>query len=112
MRATPTMRRWVGLLGIALVLSGGAAARAEQAGAVIAGKAVAATWCVNCHVVTASQTTGSDQAPTWTSIADQPSTTSDSLHAFLSKPHGNMPDFKLGGTDIDNVVAYILSLKH
>lgn len=112
MRGIAGKMRWAGLLGLAGAVLGGAAARADESGPVVAGKAIAQTWCVNCHVVTAGQTTGSDQAPTWSSIADRPGTTSDSLHAFLARPHGKMPDFKLGGQDIDNVTAYILSLKH
>jgi len=105
----PRMTRMVRRVALAGVV--GATARADDAGPVAAGKAVAQTWCVNCHVVTAEQTQGSDQAPTWTSIANRPGTTPDSLHGFLAQPHGKMPDFKLSKTDIDNVVAYILSLK-
>lgn len=111
MRATTRMLVWAAIAGGLGAAPGGPAARADDAGLIEAGKAVAQTWCVNCHVVTGTQAQGSDQAPTWTSIADRPGTTSGSLHTFLAQPHGNMPDFKLGRTEIDNVVAYILSLK-
>jgi hypothetical protein len=40
-----------------------------------------------------------------------PSTTSMSLHAFLMTPHGQMPDFASTRAQIDDVVAYILSLR-
>jgi mono/diheme cytochrome c family protein len=97
---------------LAVGIKQGAAARADGSSPVLAGKAVARACRVNCHIVTAGQATGGDQAPTWSNIADRPGTNSDSLHALLAKPRGAMPDFKLGGQDIDNVTAYILSLKH
>jgi len=112
MRAKTTMLRWVALLGIAALAPAGNPARADDAGAVLAGRTIATTWCANCHLVTAAQASGSDQAPPWSGIANRAGTTSETLHAFLAKPHGKMPDFKLGVTDIDNVTAYILSLKN
>ena len=39
------------------------------------------------------------------------STTSMSLRVFLQSPHGNMPDYRLSREQIDDVVAYILSLR-
>ena len=111
MRATKTLLRCAGLLGIAGAMLGGGGAWADTAGPVVAGKAVAQRWCVSCHVVSTTQKQGSDQAPTWRAVANRPGTSSDSLHAFLAHPHGKMPDFKLSSTDVDNVVAYILSLK-
>ena len=102
----------VGVMALAMAAGPAGAALAQNEGMVAAGKAVAERWCANCHVVSGAQAQGSDQAPTWSSIAARPGTTSASLHAFLAQPHGKMPDFKLGTTDIDNVVAYILSLKH
>jgi cytochrome c len=112
MRANGRMAEWMVLAGVLAAASGGAPARADDTASVMAGKQVAQTWCVNCHVVATTQVRGSDQAPTWTSIAALPGTTSASLHAFLAQPHGKMPDFKLSKPDIDNVVAYILSLKN
>lgn len=94
------------------VALGSVPARADNGGEVAAGRDVAQTWCVNCHVVSGQQKQGSDQAPTWNSIANRPGETSATLHAFLARPHGGMPDFKLSKTQIDDVIAYILSLKH
>ena len=50
--------------------------------------------------------------PELVDFTDFPGMTAERLHNFLEKPHGKMPDSKLGDTDIDNVAAYILSLKH
>jgi mono/diheme cytochrome c family protein len=111
MRETTTLLRRAALAGGLAAALGGASARADDNGLVMAGKTVAQTWCANCHVIADAQTRGSDQAPTWTSIANRPGTTSDTLHGVLAHPHGKMPDFKLGNGEIDAVVAYILSLK-
>ena len=111
MRATIRLLPWAALAGGLAAAFAGAPARADDAGPIAAGKTVAQTWCANCHLVSGSQTQGSDEAPTWTSIASRPGTTPASLHAFLAKPHGKMPDFKLSPTEIDDLVTYILSLK-
>lgn len=102
--------RTTALLALAAAAFAGTA-RADDAGAVAAGQGIAKTWCVNCHVIAPGQARGSDQTPSFTSIAARPDTTADKLRAFLAQPHG-MPDFKLSRTDIDNMVAYILSLRH
>jgi mono/diheme cytochrome c family protein len=112
MRAEIWILRCAAAAGVMAVGLGGAAARADETGPVTEGRQVAKTWCANCHVVSEGQTQGSDQAPTWASIAARPEMTSERLHNFLAQPHGKMPDFKLGKNDIDNVVAYILSLKN
>jgi mono/diheme cytochrome c family protein len=112
MRAKKSRARWLTPAVIAVAPLFASAAWADESATVTAGRGVATTWCVNCHVVTPAQTSGSDQAPTWSSIANRPGMTEARLRAFLDKPHGGMPDFKLAGKDIDNVVAYILSLKH
>jgi mono/diheme cytochrome c family protein len=78
---------------------------------VTAGRQVAQTWCINCHVVEPKQVRGSDQTPSFRAIANQKRTTAASLHAFLAIPHGRMPDQALSNRDMDAVVAYILSLK-
>ncbi len=76
-----------------------------------AGRAVAQTWCANCHTVEARPVTSADQAPGFMVIANRPGLTADGLRAFLSTPHGRMPDLSLSRTDIDNAIAYLLSLR-
>ena len=112
MRARMWMLRWAGVACVVGAGWGGTAVGADETGPIAEGKGVAQTWCSNCHVVSEAQTRGSDQAPTWVSIAARPEMTAERLHNFLAQPHGKMPDFKLGKNDIDNVVACILSLKN
>lgn len=76
------------------------------------GQRIAATWCANCHrVAPGGPGPATDAAPPFQAVARMPSTTSMSLRAFLQTPHVNMPDFRLARTELDDVVAYILSLK-
>jgi len=75
------------------------------------GQRLAQMWCSDCHAVGAGKAAGHGAAPSFVSIADMSSTTSISLHAFLQTSHERMPNLQLTQTEIDDVVAYILSLK-
>lgn len=82
-----------------------------SAGDADAGRVLAQTWCSNCHVVDANPVQARDSVPSFPAIAAMPSTTALSLQAFLQTPHGKMPNFQLGRTQIDDLVAYILTLR-
>ena len=76
------------------------------------GHALAQDWCSSCHVVSPQQRqAGNDAVPSFSSIAHMPSTTATSLKAFLETPHPPMPDLKLSQAQIDDIIAYILSLR-
>lgn len=76
------------------------------------GQRLALTWCANCHQVAAGGPGPvNDAAPSLQSIARMTSTTSMSLRVFLQTPHSNMPDYRLTREQLDDVVAYILTLK-
>ena len=77
-----------------------------------AGLRLAATWCANCHrVAPDGPGPSTDAAPTFRAIAQMPSATAMSLRVFLQTPHPNMPDYRLTREELDDVVAYLLSLK-
>lgn len=94
-----------------VVLATSFPAAAQEASDPATGGALAQRWCSGCHLVDAQQARANDAAPPFAAIAAAPATSSASLHAFLSMPHAPMPDLKLSGQQIDNVVAYILSLR-
>ncbi len=94
---------------IAMVMAGLPGAALGQDAA--AGRGVAQAWCANCHAVDARPATSADQVPGFAVIANRPGVTADGLRAFLSAPHGRMPDLSLSRADIDNAAAYLLSLK-
>lgn len=91
--------------------SGLAAPGGRTMGDRVAGAAVAWSWCANCHDVgLGSRPTATDAAPGFRAIARMPSTTELSLRAFLRTPHANMPDYQLSRRELEDVIAYILSL--
>jgi mono/diheme cytochrome c family protein len=76
--------------------------------------------CANCHVVSADQGRApilNPPAPAFVEIAGRPEVTEASLRKFLSEPHGEthrnsaMPAFLLSASQVEGVVAYLLSRK-
>jgi mono/diheme cytochrome c family protein len=80
-------------------------AKAEDA---VRGRQLAEQWCSNCHAV---ERRGSDTVPTLQQIANRPNRDAAQIRAFLANPHPPMPPFQLGRVDIDDLTAYIVSLR-
>jgi mono/diheme cytochrome c family protein len=76
------------------------------------GRQVAVEVCSVCHQVSEAASLPSQIAPRFVDIANMPSTTALSLKVFLQSNHKRMPNFTIPVPDADNVVDYILSLKH
>lgn len=83
------------------------AARADAAN----GERLARQWCAACHVVNG----GGPSAPL---PQGPPSFRTAAGHlgpeqtrAFLARPHGQMPDLNLTRAEIDDLVAYIATLR-
>lgn len=103
--------RSAALLGVLAVLAAPALAQPEP-GDARAGQRLAATWCANCHrIAPGGPGPSTDAAPDFAGIAAMPSTTSMSLRVFLQSPHVSMPDYRLTREQLDDVVAYLLSLR-
>jgi cytochrome c len=85
---------------------------AEDRADVTRGEALARAWCSSCHAVESGQLVGPYMnVPSFTEVARLPSNTALALRAFLSTPHPTMPNVKLTTGEIDEIVAYILSLR-
>jgi mono/diheme cytochrome c family protein len=70
-------------------------------------------WCSQCHGVKPNQASPYSSAPSFSDLANSPSTTRYSLTVSLkTTPHWTMPKIKLKSRDINNVVSYILTLRH
>ena len=82
----------------------------EQSGDVSAGRQLAQAECSACHDGRGNMPAGR-RAPSLSAVAAMPSTTSMSLRVFLRTPHANMPNYHLSEQEIDDIVAYILSLR-
>jgi hypothetical protein len=51
------------------------------------------------------------EVPAFQAVADDPAVTEVALRAFLQTPHANMPDVRLPPEQIDDLIAYLLTLK-
>jgi len=99
------------VLALAVLLAPGAALAQAHGDAAEGGK-LTASWCSGCHQVDLRRrNSGNDAVPSFAAIAALPSTTTLSINAFLRSEHDVMPDYKLTAVQIDDVAAYITSLR-
>src|SRR4029077_19509093 len=74
------------------------------------GERLARQWCANCHVIDGSGPSATlPQGPPSFRVAAGHLNPGE-LRAFLSHPHGAMPDLTLARSEIDDLIAYIVSL--
>lgn len=74
------------------------------------GRAIARQWCASCHIVEAGQP-GGDAAPPFATIANDRTRSPGALRAWLANPHPPMPNLHLSRGEIDDVVAYLETLR-
>ena len=101
---------------ILAVLSGSfltaATASAQMKGDAMRGSSLAESWCSSCHVIDLKGTGRSvDLAPPFQKIANDPKKPPGFLQQWLVSSHPQMPNFNLGRREIDDLVAYIQTLK-
>jgi mono/diheme cytochrome c family protein len=105
-------------LALALALVG--AALASETATVAAGRKLALDVCAACHVVASDQPRApllKPPAPSFADIVERQNATQAWLRDFLARPHGEsrrmsaMPPFLLPSSEVDAVVAYLLSVK-
>jgi cytochrome c len=75
------------------------------------GAQIARQWCANCHVIGGSPSGPVPQGPPSLSTVARSGMTADQLRAFLSHPHGAMPDLALTRSEIDDLIGYIGTLR-
>ncbi len=103
----PSARCGAALWAFILFILSGFTAQAQDAAQ---GRSLARQWCASCHLVEPG-VAASDAAPPFATIAKDPANTSERLHGWLAAPHPPMPDLHLSGSEEDDLVAYLLSLK-
>lgn len=98
-----------GLAGLAGIAAAGAR---ELPGDPVPGRALALEACVECHEIEPGEREGKlPDPPAFQNLADDPAMTVLALRVFLVTPHTNMPGLILTHAEIDDVIAYIHSLK-
>jgi cytochrome c len=90
-----------------LIAATASSALSQELGDRDSGERLAALHCAECHG-TMDAPAG---APSFETIAMAPTTTVESLTAFLRTPHASMPDLDLSPGDKSDLIAYILSLR-
>ena len=105
----PTMRSRSPTIVVVSLVVGAAIAQPALADAA-KGSQLAQQWCASCHVTTGSRAGNVQEGPpSFRIIAG--SRTADQLRAFLSHPHGAMPDLSLTRAEIDELIGYIKTLR-
>jgi mono/diheme cytochrome c family protein len=86
--------------------------QAQEIGQPQKGRALAQQLCADCHAVQKGSTVSPiGNAPPFGTIAAVPGMTATALHAALLTSHRTMPNVTLETNDLDDMAAYILSLK-
>jgi len=102
----------IGIVMIAVVVAAGPAYAEADANAA---KGLIVDHCISCHKVPGYVDVGQSEAlnaPDFQAIADDPATYTEArLRTFLRKPHYPMRGFNLSQSDINNILAFIASLK-
>lgn len=85
-------------------------ARAQTDGLAVRGAELAALWCAQCHA-TGRSAQATDAAPGFPTIARTRS--DDEIRGILATPHmrAAMPPFELTTTGIEDIVAYLQTLR-
>jgi mono/diheme cytochrome c family protein len=86
-------------------------AAAEQVGNAAEGASYAKQVCAQCHAIDRTGASPEAKAPPFRDAANTPGMTGTALTVWLSTSHPTMPNIVLERHDMENVVAFILSLK-
>ena len=117
--AKPTQTR--SLIGAAILLLFGLIGASEAASAqdappapsADAGLKLAETFCQTCHLVSdaAPDKPVTVGIPSFRGIANKPGQTGKAIERVLINPHPPMPDMKLTNIEIQDIIAYLDSLR-
>ncbi|MGE0093168.1 MAG: c-type cytochrome [Alphaproteobacteria bacterium] len=102
------MKKKTTITAIAIALTFPLAAEAADANR---GRVIARQWCASCHIVEPGQPAAADTAPAFATVANDPARLPSAQRAWLSNPHPPMPNLALSRGEIDDIVAYLESLR-
>lgn len=75
------------------------------------GHAYAKKFCTDCHAIEKDENLLLGDVPTFHEVANSDGMSPRALVVWLRTSHPNMPDFIIPPEDIDDIVAYIMSLR-
>lgn len=100
------------VLSATLVASLPVQARTEVLGDARAGQAYAEKFCSECHAVSPGAGGAQNpEAPSFASVANSEGMSERALGVWFQTSHPTMPNFVIPRKDLDDVIAYIMSLK-
>jgi mono/diheme cytochrome c family protein len=100
------------LFAIFILIATATVAEAQERGDARKGLSFARRVCAECHAVSPSETTSPNaKAPIFKAVANTPGMTATALAAWLRTSHPTMPNLIIDPEDMDDVIAYILSLR-
>jgi mono/diheme cytochrome c family protein len=100
------------LLAALAFMAGSTTAGAQEPGDVRKGLSFARKVCAECHAVLATETVSPlANAPPFKAVANTPGMTAMALTVWFHTSHPTMPNIVIHGDDMDNIIAYILSLR-
>ena len=88
-------------------------AHGQTSSAIVRGQELAERACAGCHAINGRQgsTIMGTDVPSFRAIAARPNQTPQRIQGFIMTPHRPMPGIPLTLAEINDVAAYILSLK-
>jgi mono/diheme cytochrome c family protein len=99
------------LLALWLFLCAMASPAQTQTADAAAGEAYAEQVCAQCHAIHRTGLSPEPAAPPFRNVAATPGITETALRVWLSTSHPTMPNIVVEPQDMDNVIAYISTLK-
>ena len=88
------------------------AAREPAAPTAARGLELAQKLCTSCHLVDTNASPALPAGiPTFHSIANRPDQTGQRIFNVLIKPHAPMPDLQLSNEEINNIIAFLETLR-
>jgi len=96
-----------------MLIAASPAAHGVETGNPARGLAYARQNCAECHAVEPTDTMGPfSDLPTFREIANTPGMSELALISFFQTPHPTMPDFVVTGGDVQDLIAYLATLKN
>ena len=106
-----SIRIAAGVLGLNIVMVT-MPAFCQELGSARQGQMLAESVCAECHAVEkGALRSRNDHAPTFENIATTPGMTPTAVRVWLRSAHREMPNLVLKPDEVDNVIAYLQTLK-
>lgn len=99
------------LFAACMMVAGSGQAPAQGFGDPSAGRTIAAAVCAQCHRISERDNDPGRTPPDFGAVANMPSFTELSMRVFLQTPHGEMPRLQFTQTELDDIIAYLASLR-